>query len=126
MVNYTLVVFMLITFALLITVMVFAAMSGAEIKKSSCSKEDEADKAHKNTTIAAIIAGVSAVLVLIMIIIYIVVTRKEIAKDTAEQLKAAHEAVAAYAGQSIPPQITSDMFQSASSLPEGIQSLPNL
>lgn len=96
MVNYTLVIFMIITIVLLFTIMVFSAMSGSEIVKTSCSTDEEAKKAHKNSTIAAIVAGVAVVLVLATLIIYIVVSRKQVALDAAEKLRAAHEALAAY------------------------------
>lgn len=99
-INYTLTIFMIIVLILLFVIMIFSAMSGAEIKKLSCSRDDEAVKAHRNTTISAILSGIAVVLILISIIIYIAVSRKGIAEDLANRFGSIHSSLSDYAQQS--------------------------
>lgn len=93
-VNYTLVIFMIITFILLLVIMIYSAMSAAEIKKS-CDKD--CSKARKSSTISAVVAGVAAFCMLGMVILYIFTNRKLVASHTADALKTAQQGVQQYA-----------------------------
>lgn len=95
MVNASLIVFMIVTIALLFTAMVLSAMASSDATKGtdSCKKN-----CHKYSMWSALVTGIAVACIVVILIIYIYTSRKDIASSVHGQLGDWQSQLGAYAG----------------------------
>lgn len=99
MASAALIMFMIVTIALLFTAMVLSAMASSDAQKGGTNCKEGC---HKYSMWAALVTGISVAAIIVILIVYIYTTRNDIARDVAlaaqERLLAMHQSIGEVSG----------------------------